>query len=53
LSVPRSIRSSTALLQAWTRLSGHFEMLILTRPELCQPVVERFHDLIHHLDRLR
>lgn len=52
LSVPRSIRSSTDLLHTWTRLSHHFEMLILTQPIVCRAVVEAFADLLDHLDRL-
>ena len=52
VSTPRSIRSSTALLQKWTRLSAHVEMLILTRPEIYQVVVDRFADLLDRLDHL-
>jgi hypothetical protein len=40
------------LLQKWTRLSAHVEMLILTRPDICPIVVERFADLLRQVDHL-
>ena len=52
LSTPRSIRLSTALLRKWTLLSAHVAMLILTRPEIIQTVVDRFADLLDRLDHL-
>lgn len=50
LSTPNSIRSSSVLLRRWGRLSMHFEMLILTRPDLCQKVVDTFAEVLKGLD---
>jgi hypothetical protein len=50
LSAPRSIRSSSVLLRKWGHLSMHFEMLILTRPDLCREAVDKFAELLKQLD---
>jgi hypothetical protein len=40
------------LLRTWTPLANHFEMLILTHPELCKAVIDKFQECLTKLDKL-